>query len=36
MYTHAGAVASIKFAAVNKPANPHKIRDCGLFLDYNF
>ena len=26
---------STKTVVVNKPANSHKIRDCGFFYDYN-
>ena len=27
--------ANINNVVVNKPANPHKIRDCGFLNDYN-
>ncbi len=27
--------ANINNVVVNKPANPHKIRDCGFFYYYN-
>ena len=34
-FAHAAQDASINNVVVNKPANPHKIRDCGFFYDYN-
>ena len=33
--SHVAVVANISNVVANKPANPHKIRDCGFFYDYN-
>ena len=33
---HVEVEKNINNVVVNKPANPHKYRDCGLFADYNF
>jgi len=34
-YVHVAQEKNINNVVVNKPANPHKIRDCGFFYDYN-
>lgn len=35
-YALAAVDASINNVVVNKPANPHKQRDCGFFYDSTF
>ena len=32
---HVAQDANINNVVANKPANPHKIRDCGFFYDCN-
>ena len=32
---HVAQDANINNVVVNKSANPHKIRNCGFFYDYN-
>jgi hypothetical protein len=32
-YSHVAVEKSISNVVVNKPATPHKIRDCGFFYD---
>jgi hypothetical protein len=34
-FIHVAVARNINNVVVNKPANPHKIRDCGFFYDYN-
>ena len=34
-HVHVALDANINNVVANKPANPHKIRDCGFFYDYN-
>ena len=36
IFYHVAVARSISNVVVNKPANPHKIKDCGLFTTYNF
>jgi len=35
-FIHVAVVKNISSVVVNKPANPHKIRDCGFFYDSTF
>ena len=34
-HEHVALVRNISNVVVNKLANPHKIRDCGFFYNYN-
>lgn len=34
-HVHAAQDANINNVVVNKPADPHKIRDSGFFYDYD-
>ena len=35
LHNHVEVVKNINNVMENKPANPHKIRSCGFFYDYN-